>query len=63
MEATTFLKLFILESFGESVCFRASERKNASLMVFSAKLSMQEVIWRIRSLDATKSFAQKFTRH
>ena len=48
------IKLFLVESFGSSIQFRPSERKNESLMVFQVKSSFRTLLRRYVLLTILK---------
>ena len=51
------VKNYISETFGESIQFCKSERKNESLLVFSSSISMADVINTVRATDVIKEAA------
>ena len=44
----------MLEHFQDSIQFRPSQRKNESVLVFSSKVRIQDVIQKLRSIDEIK---------
>ena len=51
-------KSFITDSFGDNIQFCCSERQNESMLVFSSKVNIQDVIDKLRSLDVIKLAAK-----
>ena len=47
------------DTFGENIQFCSSERKNQSFFVFSSKISIKDILNKLRSLDTTKVVATK----
>ena len=56
------IKLFITEFFGDSIQMFYSERKNESMFMYSSKIAIQDVIYKLRSLDEIKIAAEKLRK-
>ena len=52
------VKLFVIEHFGEEIQFICSKRKNESMILFSSKLTVEDVVQKMKSIDIVKDTAR-----
>ena len=52
------VKLFVIEHFGEDIQFICLKRKNESMILFSSKLTVEDVVQEMKSIDIVKDTAR-----
>ena len=55
------IKMFLSEMIGDDIQFCKPYAKNQSLLIFSAKLSMQDVVQRLQPININKEVASNLT--